>query len=108
MVPSGLRPATAAVPRARPLQPRTIVRFARHLAASVLRWALAALEELDSRRCEALVPVHWGTYAPEELGLHVGWLADPGHRFAAALEAPPSRSSPAIAARRDSSISARR
>ncbi len=46
--------------------------------------AAEAVERVDPAR---VVPVHWGTYAPEELGLHSGWLSDPGGRFVAALEA---------------------
>ena len=37
--------------------------------------AAEAVERVDPAR---VVPVHWGTYAPEELGLHTAWLADPG------------------------------
>jgi L-ascorbate metabolism protein UlaG (beta-lactamase superfamily) len=34
-----------------------------------------------------VLPIHWGTLAPEDLGLVTAWLAEPGARFAAALAA---------------------
>ena len=44
--------------------------------------AAEAVARVDPRQ---VLPIHWGTYAPEDLGLVTGWLAEPGARFASAL-----------------------
>jgi L-ascorbate metabolism protein UlaG (beta-lactamase superfamily) len=44
--------------------------------------AAEAVERIDPALA---LPIHWGTYAPEDLGGQPAWLAEPGQRFAAAL-----------------------